>query len=210
MEGGSGASYVINIQSDNLAIYGTQLPAGGYATAALNLASTPAFKNVKVYGSFNVATNSVLPSSANLASIEFHPPLTPRVSRATIDFARPTTTSGDVTHLLSLATSDVMKCRLTIYAYVGAGNGCTSAQYDFVLGSNGYIPNIVTSAVSSLITGRWAVALTNPTLTSSGSIYTFSITGTSTGSSGPANVSIYGQLEYASYDAAASNVITAI
>ncbi|MES1191659.1 MAG: glycosyl hydrolase family 28-related protein [Steroidobacter sp.] len=211
MEGGQGAAYIVNIQGDNLAIHGTQMLQGRASAAILNVATSPTFKNVKVYGSINWATNSgILPADANLASIDFYPPRIANVNRGTIDFTK-MLTSGAATALLTLSTTDVMKCRLGIYAHIGAGSACVSAQFDFVLGSDGLIPNIVSSAGSTLSNSNWAITLSAPMLSASGSTYTFTITATSAGLLGAGQmVALFGSLEYASYDAGAANSIVAL
>lgn len=208
----------VNIQGNNLAIYGTFF--SGFSAAIFAIANSPTFNNVKVF-SYGSSGGTVLAAGSNLASIECNPPLVAGQFRSTVDFTKNVTT-GVLTNLLSFSNTYLMKCRLTISLLVGAATAC--AQFDFVLGS-GLVPNVVTSAVSKNYNANWtafwgssptdppAPVLTVTLQNSTGlDTYTFALTAYAGGALATPGgyVTLFGQLDFTSYDPYGTSVVTAL
>ena len=224
MLGGGGlinTNNCIYIAGNNLAIYGTYFfyP----SVSVFGLANSPAYNNVKVFG-YNSPPGGggnppTLVTGANLASIEFRPPLRTDLDRSTVHFTA-SVASGTSTNLLSLSTSGLMRCRVTICLMVGAATA--SAQFDFTIGSGGLIPNIAISAVSISYNGNWTAFWGSspsvqpaPLLTAANSggvyVYTFSLAAYAGGALGAGwNVGMLGEVEYTSYDRYAQNSVVAL
>jgi hypothetical protein len=209
--GNTGAPYLIDIQKDNLAIYGTYLPSVSYVTSVFNVPATASFTNVRTFGLFNGYGNSWFASGANLAAVEMLSPAIGHVDRKTIDITKQLT-SATPTGLASFKTSGVMNCVVTVFAdiHTGAGNGTVSTKYTFTIGA-GLVPNIVVDDVSTASNSNWIIGLSAPTLTVSSAVYSFGLTATVSGALGTGLAAdVWAKIEYSSYDPSATNAVRAL
>lgn len=143
LQGGTGCLYGMNIQGDNLAVYGTTVPAGSVASAAFNIAATPAFKNVQLYGQGPEYGNTLIQSGANIGSVNVFPPYLSGLCRGVFSLTK-SLVSGAATSLFTAAPGNLIKFKVTLYATTSGsgGAGSASATYNFCLPGSGIVPTI--------------------------------------------------------------------
>lgn len=218
--GGSGCPAAIALNGDDLSVYGTGYYLGD-ATNFISVPASPTYRNVRIYDVIRQTSveTGVMASGSNLASVQFYPPLGGYVSSGSVDFKK-APTSGSPTALLDIVTSDIMACRLTLYAYIETGYGAVAQTFDFVIpghGDTGDLTALIVAGTAAVVQtpsndgSDRKLLLSSPTLTNVSGAWRFGITATASGTTGTGKpITMLGKLEYKSHDVDSENVITAL
>lgn len=201
--------YAIDLNADNLNVYGTQLGDAGSGYALNVPVAAPPYRNVSFNNVPNFSSANINAGGAyNASALNVYPSQINKVYRRTVDFSK-SLTSGVATNLIDLDNwQNFAKFRLTIMSTVGAA--AVIKQSDFVITSQtitgGTDP--ITTALSSFTNGNWGLTLGNTTLTASGTKITVGVTATTSGALGTGQPSVlYCTLDVFAYNGTGTGTI---
>lgn len=201
--------YAVDVNADNLNVYGTALNDSGSGYRVNVPSAAPPYRNVNFINVPGLSSLGINAGGAyNASALNVYPSQVNNVYRRTVDLAK-SLTSGVATNIIELDNwQNFAKFRLTIMSTVGAA--AVIKQSDFVITSQtitgGTDP--ITTALSSFTNANWGLTLGNITLTPSGTKVTVGVTSTTSGALGTGQPAvIYCTLDVFAYNGTGTGTI---